>query len=164
MKPFLKFGLLVGVVGFFVIIPVAVVLGICGPGVTLVAGAIAGFLTAYGGRAATSREGAQSGAIAGAISGGVMLLGQLLGGMLIVAFAHVTQTPPVLGTVPSLSAPLSELIPYYSGGLVGGLCFGWVGVLLGALAGGLAGAFGARPGSRSASTAGSVGPGATPPA
>ncbi len=164
MKPFLKFGLLVGAVGFFVIIPVAVVLGICGPGVTLLAGAIAGFLTAYRGKAATSRDGAQTGAMAGAISGGIMLLGQILGAVLVVAFAHVTQTQPVFGSVPSLSAPLSELIPYYSGGLGVGLCFGLVGILLGAIAGGLAGAFGARPGSRSASTGGSVAPGSTPPA
>ncbi len=148
MKPYLKFGLLVGIVGFFLIIPVTVAVGICGPGVTLLAGAVAGFLAAYKGQARMSREGGQSGAIAGAIAGMIMLLGQLLGGVITLGYLHQTQAKVPFGGLPSLSAPLSELVGYYVGGLGFGLCLGVGGILLGAIAGGVAGALGARPSPR----------------
>jgi hypothetical protein len=144
MKPFLKYGLIVGAISFVAVLLVSSFMGICGPGVTLFAGAIAGFLTAYNGHALSRQEGAQSGAIAGAIAGGLALKGQVIGGIIALALVQYTGTPTFLGNIPSLSSPLSQQILYYGGGLITGFCFGIFGIGLGAAIGGLTGAFGVR--------------------
>lgn len=144
MKPYLKFGLIVGAISLIVVVPISALMGICGPGVTMVAGAIAGFLSAYSGKALTRRDGAQSGAIAGAIAGGITLLGQLVAAVLALAFVQVTGTAIPFGRIPSSSSPAYEHVVYYGAGLGTGLCFGIIGIVLGAIAGGLAGAFGVR--------------------
>ena len=144
MKPYVKFGLIVGLISLFVIIPISALMGICGPFITMIAGAMAGFLTAYVGKALTRRDGAQSGAISGAISGGITLIGQLIGGVLALAYIQMTGTPIIIGSAPGPSAPFSELAIYYAGGMGIGLCFGIIGILVGAIAGGVAGALGTR--------------------
>ncbi len=144
MKPFVKFGLIAGAVGFLVIVPISALMGICGPGVTLIAGAIAGFLSAYYDKAATRRDGAQSGAIAGAITGGITFIGQLIGVILVLSFVQRSGMPIMFGQVPTSSSPAYEHIVYYASGIGTGLCFGVIGIVLGAIAGGLAGAMGTR--------------------
>ncbi len=144
MKPYVKFGLISGVVGLLVIIPIAAVMGVCGPVVPLVAGGIAGFLSAYMGGFMTRQEAAQKGAIAGAISGGMTFIGQLLGGVLILGYIHISGTPTLVGQAPTASSPLPEIITYYASGLGVGLCFGVLGILLGVAAGAAGGALGTR--------------------
>ncbi len=144
MKPFVKYGLIVGLVALILIIPIAALVGLCGPVVTLVAGAFAGFLTAYFGKAATRREGGQSGSLAGAIAGAMTLLGQTIGAALALAYVHLTGTQIAFGPAPNPTSPLSEVIPYYAAGVGAGFCFGVVGLVLGALAGALAGSLGTR--------------------
>ncbi len=145
MKPFVKYGLIVGVIALILIIPIAALMGICGPAVTLIAGAFAGFLTTYLGKTATTRrEGAQSGALAGALAGAFTLLGQLIAAPIALAFIQSTGTHPFGAQVPHPGAPMYELVTYYGAGLGTGLCFGIVGLFLGAIAGALAGAFGTR--------------------
>lgn len=144
MKPYLKFGLLVGLISLLFVIPVAALMGICAPFITMITAAIAGFLTAYFGKAVTRRDGAQSGAIAGAICGGITLIGQLIGGILVLIYIQMSETPMIFGNAPSLSAPLLEIVVYYASGLGTGLCFGLVGIILGAIAGGATGALGTR--------------------
>ncbi len=145
MKPFLKFGLIVGAIGLLVIVPVTTVVGICGPGVTLVAGAVAGFLSTYYGQAVTRKDGAQSGAISGAIAGAITLIGQVIGAFLALALIQKSGTQISFGQVPSSSAPAFEHLLYYGSGMATGLCFGVVGIVLGGLAGALTGSLGIRP-------------------
>jgi len=139
MKPYLKFGLLVGGVSTLIIIPVSILLGICGPFISLLGGSAAGFLTAFFGKESDKRTGAQHGGIAGAITGGFTLVGQLMGGLLILTFIQVTNTPLLIGTVPNESAPVAEKILYYASGMGVGLCFGLIGIVLAVAAGALAG-------------------------
>jgi hypothetical protein len=112
MKPFVKFGVIAGLVGLVVIIPISAFLGLCGPLVTLVAGAVAGYLSAYFGEVPTRRDGAQSGAIAGGIAGAITLVGQLIGNALVLNFIQLTGTPVAFGHVPGTSAPSYELADY----------------------------------------------------
>ncbi len=144
MKPSVKYGLITGVIGLVVIVPVSAFLGVCGPLVTLVAGAFAGFFTAYAGKTLTRREGWQTGAIAGAISGGLCLIGQIIGGIFILTFIQKTGTNLRFGSAPGPTSPISEYVLYYLSGLGTALCFGIVGIVLGAVAGGIAGALGTR--------------------
>ena len=145
MKPFLKFGLIAGGIGFLVIIPLSAFMGICGPIVPLLAGAAAGFLTAYVGKPLSQKDGAQQGAMAGAVSGVLTLLGQMIGGMVALYFIQTSGAPVAFGRVPNASSPAYEMVLYYGSGLVTGMCFGIVGVLLGAAVGATAGYLGTRP-------------------
>jgi hypothetical protein len=61
MSTQVKFGLIVGTVGLLVNICVSTLLGICGPVMALLAGGIAGLLTAQAEQAATRSDGARSG-------------------------------------------------------------------------------------------------------
>ena len=100
MKPYIKFGLIVGAIALFVIIPISALLGFCGPFISIIAGAIAGFLTAYMGKSITRRDKEyQSGAIAGAIAGGFTLIGQLIGGVMVLAYIQKTGTPVLSGSI-----------------------------------------------------------------
>lgn len=142
MKPQIKFGLLVGVVSLVLNTCVASVLGVCGPFVALLAGAVAGFFAAQQEKAATKSDGARSGVIAGLIAGALTLIGQLIGGIGALAFVQFSDMTTPFGNVPSPSADASQQILYYVSGLGTGLCFGIVGIVLAALAGAGAGYLG----------------------
>ena len=141
MTPRIRLGLIVGAVSLIVTACVSTVMGICGPGVSLIAGAVAGFLTGRQESFPSQGEGAQAGAISGAIAGGVTLIGQFLGGI-----ATLTVAPALfesLGT--SLYTGVSDDVVYWLAGIGTALCFGLVGVVLSALAGAAGGYFGAQP-------------------
>ena len=142
MNKSLKFGLIVGVVGLVIIIPISVLLGICGPGVSLLGGAVAGFLTGLFGKYINRMDGAKSGIVAGLISGFIMLFGQVLAGILALVFFQTTKMP-IFGVRPDYSSP-TAMITYYSSGLGTGVCFGVIGILFSALAGFLGGLIGVR--------------------
>ncbi len=144
MKPFLKFGLIAGGIGFLVIIPLSAFMGICGPIVPLLAGAAAGFLTAYLGKTNTQKEGAQQGAMAGGMSGVLTTLGQMIGGMIALYFIQTSGMPTAFGRAPNTSSPAYEVILFYGSGLATGMCFGIVGIMLGVAAGAIAGYLGTR--------------------
>jgi len=144
MKPFLKFGLIAGGVGFMVIIPLAALVGICGPVVPLLAGMTAGFLTAYLGKTNTQKEGAQQGALAGVVSGVITTLGQMIGGILALYYIQTSGASVAFGQVPDASSPAYQMVVFYATGLLTGMCFGIVGIILGAAAGAIAGYLGTR--------------------
>ena len=141
MKPRIRLGLIVGVISLVVTACVSTLMGICGPGVSLFAGAIAGFLTGRGESFPSQGEGAKAGAISGAIAGGVALIGQFIGGI-----ATLTIAPTLfesLGT--SEYTGYSGDVAYWLGGIGAAFCFGLVGVVLSALTGAAGGYFGTQP-------------------
>ena len=81
MQPRTSIGLIVGAIGLVLNICVAGFLGFCGPVLSLIAGAIAGFLAVQKEKPLTKNEGARAGATAGGLAGGLIILGQLLGGL-----------------------------------------------------------------------------------
>ena len=135
MRPRIKIGLIVGIIGLVLNACLSTFMGICGPFLTLLAGAVAGFIAARQEKLPSKGEGARAGAIAGAVTGGLMLIGQALGGIGALVFIQQSGTNPIFGTVPSPSADISQQIIYYGTGLVTGLCFGVVGAALAALTG-----------------------------
>jgi hypothetical protein len=114
---------------------VSTVFGFCGPLITSLAGALAGFWAASQEKVSSKGEGARLGAVAGAIAGGLMLIGQMLGGVGALLWVQLSGMPPFWGTVPSASAGLAQQVLYYGTGLLTGVCFGAVGVALSTLAG-----------------------------
>ena len=80
MRPRVKYGLIVGIIGLILNTCVSVALGVCGPLTALAAGAAAGFLAAREEQAAEQANGARLGAISGGIAGGLVFVGQLIGG------------------------------------------------------------------------------------
>ncbi|MBN1440061.1 MAG: hypothetical protein JW929_11685 [Anaerolineales bacterium] len=139
MKSYVKFGLIAGIIGFILTLPLAALVGICAPMVALVAGAGAGFLAVYTDKTIVRADGPKFGAMAGIISGLFTTAGQMIGGIaiLLINQAMGSQTP--FGRVPGFSAEAAELFGYYAGGLGAGCCFGVLGLALGAGAGALAG-------------------------
>jgi len=141
MQPRVKFGLIVGGVSFLVTACVSMAIGVCGPVVSLLGGAIAGFLTAKEEALPTQGDGAKAGAIAGAISGGIALLGQFLGGIL------------ALAVLPSLMESLGDTfyqqqasgVGYWAGGGVMMICMGLGGVITSLITGAAGGYFGTQP-------------------
>jgi len=81
MTPRVKYGLIVGAVVLFVNVCVAAALPICGPMMALLAGAIAGFLTAREEEPVAAGDGARAGAVSGLIAGALVFLGQLVAGI-----------------------------------------------------------------------------------
>ncbi|MBN1580427.1 MAG: hypothetical protein JXA89_06970 [Anaerolineae bacterium] len=142
MKPQTKFGLIAGVIGLVLTACVASFLGLCGPFVALFAGAVAGFLTAQQEAAPTKGDGARAGATSGLIAGAIAVVGQLIGAIGTLVLYQFLDLPPLVGSVPSISADASQQLIYYGSGLGTGLCFGLVGIALAALAGAAAGYFG----------------------
>lgn len=142
MQPRIKFGLIVGAIGLAINICVSSFMGICGPVVSLIAGAIAGYLAANSEKASTKGNGARLGAVSGAITGGLILLGQIIGGVAALAYIQFSGTPIPFGSVPPPSADPSQQVIYYVSGLGTGLCIGAVGVALAALGGAGTGYFG----------------------
>jgi len=142
MKPRIKFGLIIGLIGLVLNICVSGFIGLCGPFAALVAGAVAGFLAARQEKIAVKGDGARAGAVAGGIAGALVLVGQLLGGVGALALFQQSGAAPPFGVIPSVSADVSQQILFYGAGLATGLCFGLVGVVAAALAGAAAGYFG----------------------
>lgn len=136
MQPRTRIGLIVGGIGLVLNICVAGFFGFCGPVLSLIAGAVAGYFTAQQEKASSKSEGARAGATAGGIAGGLIIAGQLIGGIgALIYFQTVGNGNTVFGQVPSLSGDPGSLIGYYGGGLATGFCFGIVGALLAAGAG-----------------------------
>lgn len=142
MKPRIKFGLIFGIVGLVINIGVSTAVGICGPGVALLAGAAAGFFGAQQERLSAKNDGARAGVLAGVITGAFVLVGQLIAGLIVLTLIQVSGTNTVFGSAPSTSAPAARQLLYYGMGLGSGVCFGVVGIALSALGGAGGGYFG----------------------
>ncbi|MDI6769044.1 MAG: hypothetical protein QMD04_05150 [Anaerolineales bacterium] len=127
MLPRMKFGLISGAIGLVLNVCVAAVLGICGPMLAIIAGALAGYFAAKGEKLPTQGEGAKAGAIAGAIAGGLTLIGQILGGIGVLTIFPAIMDIPMAGLTGQLS--------YWLSGLMTATCFGLIGVGLAAGAG-----------------------------
>ena len=134
-----RIGLIVGVVALVLNVCVSGFVGFCGPLLSLIAGAVAGFLTAQGEKAASKSDGARAGAVGGGIAGGLMIIGQVLGGISTLAIAQFTGLKFPLGTIPSPAASPAAQMIYYLGGIGTSLCIGIIGAVLAALAGAAAG-------------------------
>ncbi len=142
MKPSIKIGMLAGVIGLVLNVCVSAAAGICGPAVSLVAGALAGYFAARQEKPATKGDGARSGATAGAITGLLITVGQIIGAIGALAYMQYSGSSLPFGTIPSRSADASLQIIYYLTGAGTGICFGLVGTVLAALAGAGAGYLG----------------------
>ena len=130
-----RIGLIVGVIGLILNICVAGFVGFCGPFLSLVAGGVAGYMTAQREKPLTKMEGARAGATAGGIAGGLIILGQILGGIGALLFMQASNRPTLFGQLPDLSGDPAAQAGFYAGGLGTALCFGVVGALLAAGAG-----------------------------
>lgn len=135
MQARVRIGLIVGVIGLVLNICVAGFLGFCGPVVSLIAGAIAGYLAVQQEKPASKNDGARAGATAGGIAGGLIILGQIVGGLGALAFMQTSGTQFPFGQVPSVSGDPATQIAFYGAGIGTALCFGVVGALLAAGAG-----------------------------
>jgi hypothetical protein len=137
MKSHVKIGLTSGVIAFVPALCASFAVGICGPTVTLVSGAGAGFFTGRHVKTGVpKKEGARLGAISGAISGAIAAAGQLMGVAATLVYFQVTGTPTPLGTLSPPAGDPAAQTGFYFGGLAVGLCFAGVGLALAALAGG----------------------------
>ena len=135
MQPRIKVGLIVGAVGLVLNSCIGALMGICGPGISLIAGAAAGFLAAQREKATTKGNGARLGAVSGALAGALVLVGQVIGATGSLAFFQFSGTRLPIGQVPPPSAGPAAQLTYYAAGIGTGLCFGVIGILLAALAG-----------------------------
>ncbi|MGF1507145.1 MAG: hypothetical protein GYB64_09860 [Chloroflexi bacterium] len=119
-----------GIVGFILVIPVGAFIGLCGPGVGLVSGAIAGFLAVNNQTFATKGDAARDGAIAGGITGVGLVVGQMIAAIIAIAIQNAAGTIPGIGSIDASDPAM------LGGALVGGLavalCFGLVGAGLAA--------------------------------
>ncbi len=145
MKPRVKYGLIVGVAGMLLNVCVSAAMGVCGPVMSLLAGAIAGFLTGQAEKAPEPGDGARLGAISGLIAGSLVLVGQLVGGAGVLAFVQFAEIPIGFGTVPQTS-DLVGTAGYWGIGLGVAVCFGLVGLVLSALTGAAGGYLGTPSG------------------
>lgn len=126
MTPKIKYGLIVGGVGLIPTIIVAALLGICGPVLALIAGAVAGLL-------ANRQEGggAKTGAVSGLLAGALILVGQLLGGIIALVYVQGVGIAQQMGVMPDAASQAG----YWVGGLGAGICFGLIDIALAAGAG-----------------------------
>lgn len=132
MTPKVRYGLLVGGIGLFVNLVISAAVGLCGPFVTLLAGALAGWLTARALALPVRSQLASQGAQAGAITGALMIIGQLLGGVVALLILQGLNVTPAFGRMP---ANQIEQVSFWAAGLGAVLCFGVLGLALGAGAG-----------------------------
>ena len=135
MQPRIKLGLIVGAIGAVLNICVAGFVGLCGPVVSLLAGAAAGYFAAQQEKLGVKADGARAGATAGAIAGGLIIVGQIIGGVGALAFMQASGTQLPFGTIPSGSDGTSVQLLYYLSGAGTAFCFGIFGTLLAAGAG-----------------------------
>jgi hypothetical protein len=138
MTPRVKYGLIAGAVGLVLNSCISAALGICGPLVALLAGAVAGFLTVRAEDTPPQGEGARLGAISGLIAGALVFVGQLIGGVIVLALVPATGFQPIVGTLPAPS-DITAQAAYWLGGMGVGVCFGMIGLAVSAGAGALAG-------------------------
>jgi hypothetical protein len=139
MSPRVKYALIVGSIGSLINLFVSVAFGLCGPGIALLVGGIAGFLAAQAQEPRSKGDGGRAGAVAGAIGGGIMLVAQVLASLIALMLTQFSGLQPFGGGVPARSDPLSLHLIYYLSGLGVGLCFGVADVIAAALAGTVAG-------------------------
>jgi hypothetical protein len=131
MSARVKIGLIAGGISLVLTACVGALMGICGPAISLVAGAIAGYFAAKQEAPASQGEGGKVGATAGTIAGGLGVIGQIIGGI----FA-LTILPPLMESLGNYSfSGASGEASYWIGGATTALCFGVVGVILAAIAG-----------------------------
>jgi hypothetical protein len=97
----------------------------------MVAGGVAGFFAAQQEKLPVKADGAKAGAIAGGITGGLMIIGQLIGGIGILAYMQATGSPTLFGAVPQ-TTDTGGTIGYYIGGFGSGFCLGLIGAALAA--------------------------------
>jgi len=142
MKPRYKYGLIFGLAGLVLNVCVAAAMGICGPVVSLLASGLAAFLAAREEKAPTKGAGASLGVVTGLIAGALVLLGQILGGVGILAFIQKSGMQVITGMVPTTGSDPSTQALYYGSGLITVLCIGLVGVSLAAGVGALFGYLG----------------------
>jgi hypothetical protein len=131
MSASVRVGLIAGVIGLVLTACVGALFGLCGPVVSLLAGAAAGYFAAKQSTPATQSEGGKIGATAGAIAGALCVVGQLIGGI-----SALTILPPLMESMGNYqySAVSGESLYWISGALTA-LCFGIVGAGLAAGAG-----------------------------
>ena len=131
MSARIRVGLIAGGIGLVLTACIGAIMGICGPVVSLVAGALAGYFAAKQEAPASQGEGGKVGATAGAIAGGLGVIGQIIGGIL-----ALTILPPLMESLGNYSfSGASGEASYWIGGATTALCFGVVGVILAAIAG-----------------------------
>lgn len=137
MRPHVRTGLISGAIAFLPALCASFAAGICGPLVTFVSGAAAGFFTGRQQKTGVPQgEGARLGAISGAIAGTIASAGQLMGVAATLLYFQVTGTPTPLGTLlPPVGNPAAQT-SFYFGGLAVGICFAGVGVALAVVGGG----------------------------
>ena len=141
MQPRIKMGLSIGTIGLILNVCVSGFIGLCGPIVSLIAGGVAGYLTAQQEKLSTKSDGAKAGGIAGGIAGGLVIIGQLIGGVAALVFMQSSGAQIPFGEIPSFSSDPATIIGYYLGGVGTGFCIGLVGALLAAGVGAGAGYF-----------------------
>jgi hypothetical protein len=142
MQPRIRIGLIVGAIGLVLNICVSAFIGLCGPGFSLIAGAVAGFFAAQKERLGVKAEGAKAGATSGAVAGGLIIIGQLIGGIVALFLLQSTGAQAPFGQIPSVSEGASSQLVFYLSGAGASLCFGIIGALLAAGAGAATGYFG----------------------
>jgi len=131
MSARVRVGLIAGGIGLVLTACIGSLLGICGPAVSLVAGAIAGYFAVKQENPASQSESGKVGATAGAIAGGLGVIGQIIGGI-----AALTILPPLLESMGNYSySSISGEATYWLSGAATALCFGGIGVVLAAVAG-----------------------------
>ena len=136
MKHHIKIGLIIGAIGLVLNSCVAFIVGFCGPVTSVVAGAVAGYLSVQNARGLTKKEGAKLGAISAAVAGALILVGQVFGAVAALFFIQQFNLPLILGGTPPTPAdgPLVHLM-YYAIGAGAGFVIGLIGLGLAALVG-----------------------------
>ncbi len=131
MSARIRIGLIAGAISLVLTICVSIAVGICGPVVSLIAGAVAGYFTVKQENPASQSEGGKSGAISGAIAGAGGVIGQFIGGI-----ATLTILPSLMESMGNYSySGASGEASYWLGGVGAAFCFGLVGVVLAAIGG-----------------------------
>lgn len=131
MSARIRIGLIAAVISLVLTVCVATAVGICGPAVSLIAGALAAYFVVKQEAPATQSEGGKAGAIAGAIAGAGGVIGQIIGGIL-----TLTLLPSIMESLGDSSySTVSGDAAYWLGGAGTAFCFGLGGVVLAAIAG-----------------------------
>jgi len=142
MQSRIKFGLTIGAIGLVLNICVAGFFGFCGPVLSLIAGGVAGFLTAQQEKLPSKGAGARAGAVSGGIAGALIIIGQIIGGIGALIYFQNSGIQIPFGQIPSAGTDPSLNVIYYGSGFVTAFCFGFVGALLAAGTGAGAGYLG----------------------
>ena len=131
MSARIKVGLIAGGISLVLTVCVSAAVGICGPAVSIVAGALAGYFTTKQESPVSQSEGGKAGAISGAIAGALGLIGQIIGA--IVALAVLPSIMESFGS--STYSGYSGQAAYWLSGAGTAFCFGIIGIVLAAIAG-----------------------------